>query len=172
MRHLALLALAVLAVTAQGATLDALPANATLLFTQQADKAIIAQGPSGNLTMRLEGVKKFTTWFADRPDRLAGVLLTIEFASNFGIAFGTNPPNAALVGTVDGRSVSIVVEVDEPMVDGNDLVYAVKATEPKTPIFGPLFATAESLNVEEVELEEATMLIDDVGPRGLTGVVT
>lgn len=139
-----------------------MPANASLLFTQQADKAVVAKGPTGNLTLRLQGIKKLTTWFTDRPERLAGVMPTADFADGFADAFGTVPPNAALVGTVDGRQVSVVLELDDPALEGDDLVYAVKATETETPAFDALVAAAESLGVEEVVVEDAALLIDSL----------
>ena len=60
-----------------------------------------------------------TAWFTDRPDRNAGTMTVADLVSTWSAqGFDTDPPNAAVVVTVNGEQHQHVVELSNPRVEG------------------------------------------------------
>ncbi len=94
-----------------------------LLFVQSSDG-----GELTGSTLTLGGVNNKTGWFSDRPFREAGQMTTEEFVSLWGEgndSFAADPPNADFTREVDGEVVNSVVELTHPILEGEDLSYAV-----------------------------------------------
>jgi len=105
------------------------PGEADFLFMQSAkgmtfDKAI------NKLT--LTGVSPVTVFFTDRPKRIAGNMKTsafIPFWSEGKDSFKSNPPNAD-VSIIEGKDLKqIVVELQDPVLSGDNLSYTVKVLQ-------------------------------------------
>ena len=61
-----------------------------------------------------------TAWFTDRPDRNAGSMTVADLVSTWSAqGFDTDPPNAAVVVTVNGEQHQHVVELSDPKVEGD-----------------------------------------------------
>ena len=91
----------------------------------------------GRLTMYL--LAPTTLFFSDRPDRVTGHITSQEFVNSWDQgedSFASNPPNAVLsIFHTDGVS-DIVVELMEPVLDGNDLTYEVDILDGEMPAAG------------------------------------
>jgi hypothetical protein len=77
-----------------------------------------------------------TIFFSDRPERVAGKVLTSEFISHWDQGsdnFQSNPPNATLSIFTDKGVDSVVVELTEPRLEKNTLSYKVKVIQGKLP---------------------------------------
>jgi hypothetical protein len=115
---------------ASGAAL-AQPTQAT---TKEADFLFVqtARGLSFNPTTRmmtLNGVSPVTLFFSDRPDRIAGNMKTADFVPFWREgtdSFLSDPPNAD-VSILEGGSLrQVVVVLQSPMLDGDQLNYTIK----------------------------------------------
>lgn len=111
--------------------------------------------------LRLVKVSPQTLYFSDRPDRIAGHVKNAkyleEWTSKAGADnFGKNPPNAALSVYEAGQenNTLAVVEILNPTVDGQDMVYDYKVIDGKLPAEGG----------------ETAMFIDWIGVGGGVGV--
>jgi hypothetical protein len=97
----------------------------SLLFVQNA-QGITYDSASKLLT--LEGVSPVVTFFAERPDRVAGHVLLpgfVEIWEEGADSFKKDPPNASL-SIFDGKQIqSVVVELAEPRIKNNQLSYTV-----------------------------------------------
>jgi hypothetical protein len=109
-----------------------------LMFVQTADD-LRADGK----TLRLVNVGRQTLFFSDRPVRLAGHLTMPAYLDEWkkGASannFAADPPNATLSVFEPGHDENTlaVVEISQPVVDGNDLVYSYKLIEGKMPKAG------------------------------------
>lgn len=99
---------------------------ADFLFVQTAsamtfDKAV------GKLT--LEGIGATTLFFSDRPERIAGNMDTSAFVPFWGKgkdSFLSDPPNADLSIIEAGKLQQVVVVLESPELNGNNLTYTVK----------------------------------------------
>ncbi len=108
-----------------------------LMFVQTAED-LKADGT----TLRLVNVGKQTVYFADRPVRMAGHVPMSAYLEEWTAAAGPNnfakdPPNATLSVYEGGKTENAlaVVEISDPVVEGNDLVYSYRLIEgdmPKT----------------------------------------
>ena len=94
-------------------------------------------------TLRLVNVDKQTVYFADRPVRLAGHVPMSAYLEEWTAAagpnnFAKNPPNATLSVYEDGKAENTlaVVEISEPVLEGNDLVYRYRLIEGDMPKSG------------------------------------
>jgi hypothetical protein len=97
---------------------------------------------AGDQTLRLVNVGKQTLFFSDRPVRLAGHMTMAAYMTEWkkGAAkdnFASDPPNATLSVFEPGKDENtlVVVEISNPQVEGNDLVYRYRLIEgamPKT----------------------------------------
>jgi hypothetical protein len=112
-------------------------------------------------TVRLVNVTPHTLYFADRPERIAGHIKMSayleEWTSKAGKDnFAADPPNAALSVYEDGQSNNTlaIIEIIDPKVDGQDLVYSYKLISGKPPVSGG----------------ETALFIDWIGVGGGVGV--
>jgi hypothetical protein len=106
-----------------------------LLFVQTSDGVAFADG-----TMTLKGVSRSTVFFSDRPNRIAGQVPTQHFLKIWDEGkdnFKSDPPNAnlSILGKTEGAT-NIVVEITNPRINGNDLIYDVRVLEGNPPATG------------------------------------
>jgi hypothetical protein len=103
------------------------------LFVQTA-----ASMTSDRVTITLQGVSPSTLYFADRPQREVGHLLSRRFVANWAEgdnSFAVNPPNAVLSFGEPGDRLpeDAVVVIDDPHLDGDTLTYRIKVLEGTVP---------------------------------------
>lgn len=129
---LGLLVAATIATVAIAAPGDNPDKKVQMLFVQSAKGATL---DGGKLT--LKGVSPTTVYFSDRPNRIAGHLATTEMIplwSEGKDSFTKDPPNATLSAFAkDGAVANVVVELRNPKLTGDQLVYDVKVLEGKLP---------------------------------------
>ncbi len=113
-------------------------AKPEFMFVQTADDL-----KADDKTLRLVNVGRQTLYFADRPVRLAGHVSMADYLKEWTAAAGPNnfakdPPNATLSVYEGGKAENTlaVVEISEPIVEGNDLVYHYKLIEGPMPKAG------------------------------------
>lgn len=131
-------AAALVAATAPLRTALAQPAKeGDFLFVQNA-KSMTYDKSSGKLT--LLGISPVTIFFADRPERIAGNMRTIDFVpfwSEGKDSFAKDNPNANLsVLEKDMPVADIVVTLRNPVLKGENLSYAVAVLEGNLPVEG------------------------------------
>lgn len=126
-----------------------------LMFVQTAEDL-----KADDKTLRLINVGQQTLYFSDRPVRLAGHLPMPAYMEEWTAGagpdnFASDPPNATLSVLEPGQDANTVavVEISDPVVDGNDLVYSYQMIEGTMPEGGG--ATA--------------LFIDWIGPGGGVG---
>lgn len=108
------------------------PAN--WLFVQVADSVTV-----DDKTITLKGVAPQTLMFTDRPERMTGDAPTpafVKFWDSGKSDFQKDPPNATLAVTVDGKPVTAVVELTNPVLNGDTLTYNYKTLSPDAPKSG------------------------------------
>ena len=86
----------------------------------------------------LHGLSPSTLYFSDRPQREVGHMTTRNFVELWGEgenSFATDPPNAVLSFAEPGdRAVDdVVVEIQSPTLDGDQLTYDVKVLDGTLP---------------------------------------
>jgi hypothetical protein len=99
---------------------------ADFLFVQTAD-AMSFDKATGKLT--LQGVGGQTLFFSDRPERIAGNMKTAAFIPFWGKgkdSFLADPPNADLSILEGSELKQVVVVLENPQLNGDDLSYSVK----------------------------------------------
>lgn len=110
--------------------------HADFLFVQTA-KGMRFDAAAGTLT--LDGVSPVTTFFADRPERIAGNMRTADFVpfwSKGNDSFLSDPPNAD-ISILDGTAMrQIVVVLRDPTMQGDSLSYTIKVLEGDAPVRG------------------------------------
>ncbi len=108
--------------------------SAQLLFVQSAEGASFSDG---RLTLRR--VSPATLFFSDRPQRIAGHVLTRRFIADWGKganSFAQDPPNATL-STVGGRHMTdAVLVLSNPRFRGVNLVYDARVLRGAPPARG------------------------------------
>ncbi len=105
--------------------------QADFLFVQNARS--ITHG-DGRLT--LKGVSPATVMFSDRPERIAGHMATARFVPFWGEgsqSFLLDPPNATLSFLEDRAMEDVVLVLQDPKLEGEDLSYQVRVLEGKLP---------------------------------------
>jgi hypothetical protein len=109
------------------------PKMGEFLFVQSS-KGMTFDKASNKLT--LTGVSPVTVFFTDRPERIAGNMKTaafIPFWSEGKDSFKSDPPNAD-ISLLDGKTLKqIVVELQDPVLNGQDLSYTVKVLQGDVP---------------------------------------
>jgi hypothetical protein len=109
------------------------PKMGEFLFVQSS-KGMTFDKASNKLT--LTGVSPITVFFTDRPERIAGNMKTaafIPFWSEGKDSFKSDPPNAD-ISLLDGKTLKqIVVELQDPVLKGEDLSYTVKVLQGDVP---------------------------------------
>lgn len=113
------------------------------------------------LTLRLVNINPQTLYFSDRPNRIAGHLKMNEYLEEWTTEAGkdnlaSDPPNATLSVYEPGNpdNTIVVIEISNPVVDGQDLVYNYKIIDGTIPAAGGASA----------------IFIDKVGVGGGVGV--
>jgi len=109
------------------------PGEADFLFVQSA-KGLTFDKATNKLT--LTGVSPVTVFFTDRPERIAGNMKTtsfIPFWSEGKDSFKSNPPNADISLLDGGKLTQIVVELQDPVLSGENLSYTVKTLQGEMP---------------------------------------
>ncbi|MEP1930628.1 MAG: hypothetical protein ABJJ37_05045 [Roseibium sp.] len=119
------------------------------LFVQTSESVSLSGGK-----LRLEGVNPDTLYFSDRPERVVGRFTTEEFVFEWDKghdSFKSDPPNAVL--TVHSRDMpaEVVVVLQSPALDADDLIYDVDVLD----------------GSDELDAVEASLFIDVIG-RPLT----
>jgi len=104
---------------------------ADFLFVQNARGTSYADGK-----LTLKDVSPVTVMFSDRPERIAGHMSTkrfVPFWSEGKDSFLKDPPNATLSFAEDKALADVVVELRDPVLEGENLTYQVKILEGKLP---------------------------------------
>lgn len=112
----------------------------TFLFVQQADSGTFELADDTNpdeYILTLEGVWPETTYFSDRPQRIAGTMSNEAFLGLEGMFVSDDPPNAAVVVS-DATSKEedvIIVELMNPQysMDTSTLTYTARLLDEKLP---------------------------------------
>jgi hypothetical protein len=125
------------------------------LFVQTADDLVVDRAAQ---TFRLVDVSPHTLYFSDRPNRMAGHITMDAYLKEWTDApddFDNDPPNATLSLYEPGQAESslVVIEILDPVVDGEDLIYSYKLIDGKMPEGGGMPA----------------LFIDRIGPGGGVG---
>ncbi len=106
-----------------------------LLFVQNAEAVVYENG-----TLTLKGVSPSVIFFSDRPKRVAGHVALPGFLDAWDEgkdSFAEDPPNAALSIVGDGIVTSVVVEIANPQLQGDELSYdIVQVLEGELPATG------------------------------------
>jgi len=92
-------------------------------------------------TFRLVKVSQQTLFFSDRPVRIAGHYKMADYLKTWSEGkdnFGEDPPNATLSIYEPGQADNslVVVEINNPVIDGADLIYSYKLIEGTMPAGG------------------------------------
>jgi hypothetical protein len=109
------------------------PQEADFLFVQSS-KGLTFDKETSKLT--LTGVSPVTVFFTDRPDRIAGNMKTTAFIPFWSVgkdSFKSNPPNADVSLLNDGKLTQIIVELQDPVLAGDNLTYTVKLLQGEMP---------------------------------------
>ena len=110
--------------------------KADFLFVQSAKN--MSFDPATN-KLTLENVRPVSLFFTDRPERIAGNMKTaafLPFWSEGKDSFKSDPPNAD-VSIVDGKTLTqTVVELQDPVLEGDNLSYTVKLIKGDMPSAG------------------------------------
>jgi hypothetical protein len=108
--------------------------QAEFLFVQNARRMRYANG-----VLTLVDINPVTVLFSDRPERLAGHMLTeafVPFWSEGDDSFAKNPPNADLALLEGEQDANVVVTLHDPRLEGPDLSYRVDVLEGEPPATG------------------------------------
>jgi hypothetical protein len=112
------------------------PKEGEFLFVQSA-KGMTFDKATNKLT--LTGVSPVTVFFTDRPERIAGNMNTTAFIPFWSVgkdSFKSNPPNADVSIMENGKLMQIVVELQDPVLAGDNLTYTVKVLQGDVPATG------------------------------------
>ena len=110
--------------------------SADFLFVQTA-KGMAFDADQNQLT--LNGVGPTTLFFSDRPERIAGNMTTADFVpfwSDGKDSFLSDPPNADISILEDGKLRQTVVVLQDPRLEGDNLVYTVRIVSGDMPVLG------------------------------------
>ena len=93
-------------------------------------------GDQGRIT--LHGLSPSTLYFADRPQRDVGHMMSRDFVANWAAgdnSFAENPPNAVLSFAEPGDRTpeDAVVVIQDPRLDGDALTYSIKLLDGSVP---------------------------------------
>ena len=94
-----------------------------LLFVQNAEAVVFA-----NDTLTLKGISPAVIFFSDRPQRVAGHVTLPRFLDAWdegADSFAEDPPNAALSIVGEGEITSVVMEIANPQLEGDELSYEI-----------------------------------------------
>jgi hypothetical protein len=125
------LALRVAKADTEGEKGGEMPKMADFLFVQNSAGVVYADGK-----LTLKGVNPVTVMFSDRPERIAGHMLTQRFIPFWGQgsdSFLKDPPNATLSFLEDEQLADVVIELKAPVLAGDELTYDVSILEGNLP---------------------------------------
>jgi hypothetical protein len=104
------------------------------LFVQTAHGMAYAGG-----VLTLSGMAPTTLLFSDRPDRVTGHLTSQDFFDSWDVgddSFADNPPNAVLSIFTETEINDVVVVLQEPTLDGDQMSYEVEILDGDMPSSG------------------------------------
>lgn len=159
--------LPVLALASGAGAEDGPSGTADFLFVQTA-KGMAFDADQNRLT--LNGVSPVTLFFSDRPDRIAGNMATerfVPFWSEGTDSFLSDPPNADLSILEDGVLRQAVVELTNPALEGDALVYTVKVIGGEMPVTG----TDASLFIDVIGMPRTPLSFAGVDRRAFRRAV-
>lgn len=97
------------------------------MFSHTSRTAVLEPSPDGDHRLILEGIDSDVTAFTDRPERRSEMLPPADLAAGWDALFSEDSPNAVLVGHLpNGEANSLVVELSEPVVEGERMTYSVE----------------------------------------------
>ncbi len=82
--------------------------------------------------LTLQKVSQTTIFFSDRPERIAGHMTTADFVDEWNKgenSFADDPPNAVLSVFSEDNISDVVIELNNPRLEGLNLVYDIKLIE-------------------------------------------
>ncbi len=113
------------------------------LFVQNAESVEFSDNH-----MTLNGLDNKLIIFSDRPKRVAAVISNQTFAKLWAEgpdSFAADPPNAVVIGEVDGAMKSVVVELMKPEFSDGTVTYEFVLLEGSTPTeFGQPYVVIDS----------------------------
>ncbi|RLA41644.1 MAG: hypothetical protein DRR42_24440 [Gammaproteobacteria bacterium] len=129
------------------------------LFVQNSGGVSLSDG-----VLIMKNVATDTVYFSDRPERIAGRFTTQKFVDNWSVgeeSFADVPPNAVLSIFDEPEPLDIVVELRNPRLTGDDLIYDVSIID------GEVAATglASSLFIDVVGRPLTPMSVAGVSRR-------
>ena len=89
--------------------------------------------------LSLKGIAPTTLLFSDRPDRVTAHVPTDEFLASWGEgrnSFADDPPNAVLSTFAEDHVNDVVVVLQAPALDGDQMSYEVEILDGKMPASG------------------------------------
>ncbi len=112
--------------------------QAQLMFVQTAEDLKVDAAAK---TFQLVNVNQQTLFFSDRPQRIAGHYKMADYLTEWSAGkdnFGSDPPNATLSVYEPGQADQslVVVEINNPVIDGADLIYSYKVLDGTMPASG------------------------------------
>src|ERR1700730_9405786 len=110
--------------------------QADFLFVQTS-KGMRFDASASKLT--LDGVSSVTTFFSDRPERIAGNMRAADFVpfwSDGKDSFLSDPPNADISILEGDQLRQIVAVLQDPVLEGDSLTYTVKVVQGDMPATG------------------------------------
>ena len=117
----------------------------------------------GQLT--LNGIAPTTLYFSDRPNRITGHISTDEFFDTWGEgddSFASDPPNAVLSIFSEDEVNDVVVVLQEPALDGDQMSYQVEILDGEMPASGG----ASSLFIDMIGRPLSPVSVAGVHRRG------
>jgi hypothetical protein len=108
--------------------------TADFLFVQTAQSVSFNES-SNELT--LVGVSNTTLFFTDRPERIAGNMTTesfIPFWNTGQDSFLSDPPNADVSLLEGNKLTQVVVELQDPALNGDNLTYKIDIIQGEMPV--------------------------------------
>jgi hypothetical protein len=94
---------------------------------------------SDGKTLTIKGVAPQTLMFSDRPERMTGDALTtkfVEFWNKGKDDFQKDPPNATVSTVIDDKTDLVVVELLNPKLVGDTLIYEIRSLSGELPTTG------------------------------------
>ena len=94
-----------------------------LLFVQNAEAVVFEDN-----TLTLKGISPAVIFFSDRPQRVAGHVALPGFLDAWdegADSFAEDPPNAALSIVGEGEVTSVIIEIANPQLEGDELSYEI-----------------------------------------------
>lgn len=104
------------------------------LYVQTAHNMAYADG-----VLTLSGMAPTTLLFSDRPDRITGHLSNQDFFDSWTVgddSFADTPPNAVLSTFSEAEINDVVVVLEDPTLDGNQMTYKVEILDGEMPASG------------------------------------